>query len=342
MRIYTVDDFIYKSKFLFGSHYDYTLLDYKNNRTQVKLKCNLCSNIFLIRPDSHFVSPSGGCLKCQPQRAGSRENKGITVEEFIAKANEIHNNKYDYSFIEFRILSDILNIKCEEHGFFKQTGSKHITDRHGCTECGRIKRANALRSNIDELIVRFKKIHKDKYNYDKFTYYKNNQTKINIFCNKHKKYFKQSVGKHLQSQDCPLCSIGVSKVEIEWLDYLQIPLEFRNKCLKINGRNFKPDAIDKINKIIWEFDGDFWHGNPSVFNPNDIGKNCKITFGEKYRKTLEKQQFLESAGYTVISIWESDFNVLKKTFITKDSPASDSEALSDPPPLLQDHQSPDP
>ena len=53
--------------------------------------------------------------------------------------------------------------------------------------------------------------------------------------------------------------------------------------------------------------GDYWHGNPKMFDPSDVNKLTKKTYGELYRKTIEKLDFLKNNGYTVIYIWENDF-----------------------------------
>jgi len=53
------------------------------------------------------------------------------------------------------------------------------------------------------------------------------------------------------------------------------------------------------------------HGNPNIYNKDDMNKSCNKSFGELYRKTIKREEYLESIGYKVISIWEDDFN--KKT-----------------------------
>lgn len=106
---------------------------------------------------------------------------------------------------------------------------------------------------------------------------------------------------------CPYCNNGHSEPEIAWLNSLNVPKEFKNKTIKINNRTFKPDAIDEINKIIWEFYGHYYHGNSNKYEPNDINFFNKKTFEQLYKETIEREQFLKSAGYTLITIWESDF-----------------------------------
>lgn len=149
------------------------------------------------------------------------------------------------------------------------------------------------------------KIHDDKYIYSKvnYTYSINN---VIIVCKIHGD-FKQLPAHHLRGVGCPACAKTISQAEIKWLDSLNIPLEFRHLTVKIDNRLFKPDAIDIANSIIYEFYGDFWHGNPSKYDPEDINLATGTTFKELYNKTIEKEQVLKQNGYEIISKWESDF-----------------------------------
>jgi len=58
----------------------------------------------------------------------------------------------------------------------------------------------------------------------------------------------------------------------------------------------------------YEFHGDYWHGNPSVYKPEDINPDRKCTFGELYKKTMEREQFIRNQGIKLITIWESEFD----------------------------------
>lgn len=66
------------------------------------------------------------------------------------------------------------------------------------------------------------------------------------------------------------------------------------------------DGYDGISTIFL-FHGDFWHGNPAVYDPNDINSRNQKRFGELYDETLEYEQTLRDAGYTVVVEWESDW-----------------------------------
>lgn len=55
------------------------------------------------------------------------------------------------------------------------------------------------------------------------------------------------------------------------------------------------------------FGGDYWHGNPKKYDPNDINKSNKKTFGQLYKETLEKIDLISSSGYNLIHIWKYDW-----------------------------------
>lgn len=61
-------------------------------------------------------------------------------------------------------------------------------------------------------------------------------------------------------------------------------------------------------KVVLEFHGDYWHGNPTKYARTTINSVNQMSMGELYDKTVEKQNFLENEGYTYRSIWETDFD----------------------------------
>ena len=59
--------------------------------------------------------------------------------------------------------------------------------------------------SIEKIIIRFKKVHNNKYEYLPVLLYKNNSQKIDIKCPEHG-IFQQSVKHHLNGSGCPACS----------------------------------------------------------------------------------------------------------------------------------------
>ena len=77
MKKLTTKEFIKKSKLIHGNKYDYNLVDYINNRTNVKILCEK-HGVFKQIAKTHLNG--GGCTQC---------NKNIpTNDEFILKLKE--------------------------------------------------------------------------------------------------------------------------------------------------------------------------------------------------------------------------------------------------------------
>jgi hypothetical protein len=173
-------------------------------------------------------------------------------------------------------------------------------------------------SNISEFIKKAKTIHGDKYDYSKANYI-NSNTKVTIICEIHGD-FEQKPNNHIGNKTgCPKCNnVGYSKSQIQWLKFMSkyynlniIHAENEREFIIPNTR-FKADGYCKETNTIYEFHGDYWHGNPKIFNANDINKVSNKTFGELYEKTLKREQQIKDMGFNLITIWESDWSKLNK------------------------------
>jgi hypothetical protein len=229
-RTKTIDQFIIDSELIHGSLYDYSLLDYKNSNTNVKIICKT-HGIFELTPLAHLCRV--GCQKC-----GTRD---ITLEEFIEEANNIHSNYYDYSKVTFRKISDKISIICPKHGEFPQAVRDHIYKGCGCAKCSK----------------------------------------------------------------------RVSKGETQWLDTLGI-IE-RQYYLTLNNSKKHVDGYDPNTNTVYEYYGDFWHGNPTKYNQSEINPRAYKTYGELYLETLNREVEIRKSGYNLIVIWESEWKKISKS-----------------------------
>ena len=80
--------------------------------------------------------------------------KKISSEEFITRSNNIHNNKYDYSKVEYVNNKTKVCIICPEHGEFWQTPKNHLLGQ-GCPICGEEIARNCKRNDYQKFIDRF-------------------------------------------------------------------------------------------------------------------------------------------------------------------------------------------
>jgi very-short-patch-repair endonuclease len=84
---------------------------------------------------------------------------------------------------------------------------------------------------------------------------------------------------------------------------------------KDNKRQYVYD-IRHQNKII-EYNGDFWHANPKIYNESFINGRNKRSAVEIWDSDRKKILFAEDAGYEVLVVWEADFKANKEEIINK-------------------------
>ena len=297
MKKVTTEDFIFRAKQVHGEKFNYSKSKYILATKKLIIICPIHGE-FLQSPHHHLEGYS--CSKCGFNKL-SIDRRSHT-KEFIKKAKKIHKNEFDYSLTKYGInQNDKIKIICKKHGIFFQRPDNHLSG-YGCSKCALKQRSDIFRSNTNQFINKSDKIHNNQYNYSKVNYI-NAHTKVEIICPKHGS-FLQKPNNHLSGKGCIRCTHSSSKPENEFLDILKID----NRQVRI--KNFKLDGI-KNNKI-FEFLGDYYHGNPQKYNMIEINEKSKKTFGYLYNKTIEKFNKLNTLGYSIYYMWENDWNLWKR------------------------------
>jgi hypothetical protein len=103
-------------------------------------------------------------------------------------------------------------------------------------------------------------------------------------------------------------------MEESWLDSINNGSIIRQFTNKIDNKLYKVDGYDPNTNTIYEFYGDFWHGNINIYNENDINKVSKIKFGDLYKETINRESHLKTQNYNIVSIWENEFKENDKNF----------------------------
>jgi hypothetical protein len=262
-----------------------------------KIVCKVHGEFWQV-PSSHLQG--SGCPKCAP--INRIQNIPFTTRVFIDNAIKLHGSKYDYSNVKYINAFKRITIICPLHGIFFQSPKNHLCGR-GCPVCG-----HTARKSINEFIARATTIHNNFYDYSR-SKYTNSSARILIICPKHGKFY-QSPNKHLMGQGCPKCRGQISKLELNFLDYLKIPNTHGARQVCISRK--RVDGYDDTTNTIYEFLGDYFHGNPSIYNSMDYNPTCHKTFGELYENTIQKLNILKDEGYNVKYIWEDDWKRFSK------------------------------
>lgn len=290
----TQQEFINKSISIFGNQLDYSKVKYINSRIPVVLVCKEHGDFFK-KPKDH-ISYKSSCNICN----GTEYN----TESFIKKCKLIHEDKFLYTKVNYQGIKIPIIIICKIHGEFTQTPDKHINALQGCPRCKK-----SSKKDLAYIVKMGTLIHNGKYDYSKSVYTKMFDNII-IICPKHGE-FKQTPANHINhKQNCPACMVGKSKKEENWLNDIGLPNDFshRTVILHINGRRLIVDGYNSHTNTIYEFYGDFWHGNPEVYKPNDINNSNHIEFKKLYEKTLEREKYIITNGYKLVTIWEKDYD----------------------------------
>lgn len=107
-------------------------------------------------------------------------------------------------------------------------------------------------------------------------------------------------------------STGYSIACIDWLNSLNndnIQHALNGGEYKIPSTKYKADGYDPTTNTIYEFYGDVFHGNLSIFDPS---YQCH-PFSDKTAKqlndaTLQRETAIAALGYNIVCMWEHDWN----------------------------------
>lgn len=187
-------------KEIFGDYYDLSLIDYKNNYTNVTLICPKHGE-FSIRPD-HLLN-GAGCQKC------AKERRIQTNEEFLEKVVNKIGDKYDLSKVNYVNSTTPIDVICRKHGVFKIRPYNLLNGR-GCPHCANENRY----SNTEEFVSKAKKIFPD-YNYDMVEYV-DNKTLVKVICPKHG-VFDAIPAFLLLKRGCPYCQESTLETEVRMM-----------------------------------------------------------------------------------------------------------------------------
>ena len=137
--------FLQKAKRKWGDKYDYSLVEFKNSNT--KIKVILDGEIYEQTAHNH--------LKYAPERVLKRK----TTEQFIKESNIIHDNKFNYDKTEYVKNQIKVTITCPIHGDFTQRPLSHLQG-NGCSNCNESKGEKEIAKFLNKYDINYDRQHK--------------------------------------------------------------------------------------------------------------------------------------------------------------------------------------
>lgn len=203
--------FLYRAKCVHGDKYDYSMSKYDGVSVPIEIICPTHGS-FWQTPNCHLEGR--GCRKCGHISTG--EKVTLTTDEFIFKANVVHQNKYTYDRTVYITNKKKVIITCPTHGDFTQSPFGHLTG-NGCMKCF-IDTHIKSRSKTTELFIeQSKAVHGDSFSYEDVEYVSGN-TPVKLYCNTHNGVFYQNPRNNVRGHGCAICNTSMNLFKKkEWI-----------------------------------------------------------------------------------------------------------------------------
>lgn len=279
--------------------------DYTNNYTKMQWKCTTCDGAVTSTADKIL---NAGVRCSSPE---------------CAKRQPITNTRVDSWLLPFQVsrVSNVTNISsttsliCNTcgHPWTSTPKSIMLWKVKGCPNC--LQMTPISNESIDAyLSVEAPSISRTES-------VGTAKTKISWLCNKCDHTWRTTPNRITsQGTRCPKCSKSCrwSRVAITWLTNISNTSGHHIQHAENGGEYRIPntrlfvDGFCEQTNTVYEFYGDQWHGNPTLYQPSDMCHpfNRRITAGELYAATTAREQQIERLGYAIISIWEHEYHAI--------------------------------
>lgn len=201
------------------------------------------------------------------------------TEYFVARARELHGDKYDYSLVNYTGCRKPVIIICPLHGNFSQDAFRHLRTV-GCNKCGMEEKIRKFRLTTESYIKKATGVHGDKYDYSLVKYHHSLEP-VNIICRlSGHGVFSQVASDHLRGHGCPKCSADKTGNRLRLTNE-----EFITRARKLHGDKYDYSKIDykwqrtKLT-IVCPLHGEFQQMALAHLSGHGC-KKCSDSFGER-------------------------------------------------------------
>lgn len=226
----TTEQFIKESEQIHGDRYDYSQVKYTGKEKEVKIICSEHGE-FNQKANIHLMG--SGCPKCGLLAISKK--KRLSQNDFVKRSAKVHNDKYDYSLVDYQRIDKKIKIICPEHGVFEQIAADHLHNGAGCPACVGLERYDT-----NEFIRRANEVHGNKYDYSKVEYI-SAKRKVLIICPEHGE-FTQVPQHHIKGIGCPGCKADIlSELHIKTTE------DFISDAQMVHGDKYDYSQVKYVN-----------------------------------------------------------------------------------------------
>lgn len=273
----------------------------------VSWRCKKCSYEWDISVGARKLN---GCPACSGNVVTDLNRLTIVGKHLLDKWNYEKNkdiNPHDLSIGSHKIVYwKCKNCNKSYQSSINKQYTKSKTNRMTCKFCSRLVICDENRlSTVRPYLMKEWNYEKNTIDPDNISY--GSSKRAYWICSKCNNSWKSSIKSRSRGSACPKCARRTSKRANIWLTALNIPKENREIFRVINGKKRFFDAYDSSTNTVYEFYGDYWHGNPFNMNHNKMNNSVGKTFGQLYNETMEREKLILSQGYNLITIWENNW-----------------------------------
>lgn len=231
MKKLTQEEFENKIKEIHSGNVS-VLGEYKTNREKIEVKCNVCSNKWLIKANN--LTSGKGCPECGKEKAKKTIKWNLTTDDFFNRLPEGMQDKITITS-DYKSVYEPINVKCNKCGEEWETKPINLKRGHSCLKCGREERDKKTSLTPEEFENKVYEYHGDRVKV--LSKYYSGSKEIEFLCNDCGKKSKKKEARILLRRGCSNCVFSKGEKKIQ--DLLEKNLINFEREYKINDLSDK-------------------------------------------------------------------------------------------------------
>lgn len=291
------------------------------NEIIIQPKCKTCDSTILCFVNKHIGYRTYCSIKCSASNLETREKCKQTNLKTLGVENPFQSNKIKEKIkqtmiknhgVEYPAQSRVIKEK-QNHIMMQRHGVEHALQSNIIKEKQKqncLKRHGVERVNQRHNPIAFNQLSDPNWLYNQHTTLK--KTMIQIA--QEQGVDITTIRNYLYKHDIELQTHAGSFKEIKYLDSIMNQQDIfiqhgkNGRQYKIPGTNLRVDGFCEKTNTVYEFHGDFWHGNPERYKSAFYNNACYKTMGELHQNTLKKEKKIKELGYNLVVMWETDWD----------------------------------